>query len=217
MLATCMRRARLPLQIRFLDTSFYNAGGSTHTHASVPIGSPKVGDVLVVVAGNGATGGTNFTSCTIGGEAATLAGQNSGSNVRSVQYYLVVTSGSSLIGHAVADIAFTFGSGAVRSQLGLYRLSGQRSNTPYSSHFPSGGGSGGNRTATLDIPAGGLAIGFAYGGEPTGTWTGVDVTDFSGVEISSGASGATKRSKVILSSHDMTNDSCRVVSAVAWR
>lgn len=192
---------------------FYDSGGSSHNHGNVQIGSPKAGDVLVFCFGNGTSGGQNFTGGTIGGQAITLLGQSAGANTRAAILYYVVPGGSALIGQATAELILTFAGGTTRSSGATYRLTNLQNTTPYDFDFPAGGGGGSSISATIDIPDGGIAIAFANGGEPLGSWTNA-IADFNETATSSGWAGA--RAQGPATGLVINNNSCRCLGSASW-
>ena len=134
--------------ISFVGSETTNSNSSTtYTFTAEPIGAADADRIVVVAVSifNGAT----VSGLTIGGVAATKVGDDSAP----WHFAARVPTGTT------ADIVVTIGSGTASScVIGVYRLTGIASLTPYTSATVNRSGSGTSDVSTVHIPQGGVAI-----------------------------------------------------------
>lgn len=189
---------------------YSTTAGATRIFTSAPIGGASNDRLVIATIFWALTGSTTLSSATIGGNAATIIGQASGANCGQAIIYLNVTSGT------VATIEFTMAASVARAAIMVETLVGQTVNTPYSNHFPAGGAAA-SRTATLDIPAAGLAIVRAGGSDLTdGTFTNA-VEDFDSLQTNERLWGGHAGTATLLTARAISHSNCRIIGAASWR
>lgn len=150
--------------------SGFRSGFTTYTFTSVNIGTAAVDRIVIVVmAANGGQSISQFTSCTIGGNAASLVGAVSATNGEPVAIaYLLVTSGTT------ADIVVNTSSGKSDFIIGVYTLTGYTSGTPENSgSVEVSGGSAATQTFTPSLGAVGVYITNEHGTDTMSvSWSG---------------------------------------------
>lgn len=144
---------------------------SSFSFTNVPIGSP--GLIAFVIAADG-TNGTSFvartlSSLTVNGVAANIIAVTNPNNPTSVFIaYLRVASGTT------ANLIANFSGNMGRCVINVYRISGNKSDTPYDA-TASYAGAASSLGVTLTVPQGAAAIfGIMYSNGPgyTFTWAG---------------------------------------------
>ncbi|SDP40820.1 hypothetical protein SAMN04488061_2887 [Filomicrobium insigne] len=189
----------------YITSASYNSGGAAHTFNGVNIGSPASDRLVAVCAIYAWNQNTNFTTISIGGVDGDIVGQNDGSNVGMAIAYRRVTGSIT-----TADIVVNYSGTPARSEIHVFRISGQTSDVPYDFHFPAGGGAS-NRSATLDLPAKGGLIAAAYDAG-SGSWT--NATEDAQLSESSCASSV---SDTLQSGLTVTcSGNVRAIGAVSW-
>jgi hypothetical protein len=165
----------LPKTIAFIGNNSNATDGSTWTYTSQSIGT-AFADRLVVIAltGRDQNNSAVISSVTLAGNAMTKAGENA-TNQRAYTafFYLSVPTGTTATIVVTASAAF-FG-----STIAVYALGNTGGLGPSSTNINSAASSTGIST-TINIPAGGVAIGNCVGSSPatTQSWTNLtlDVT-----------------------------------------
>lgn len=179
---------RKPSIVTYLQDAVLTTDVGTYTFSSQNIGT--AGDSRWVVAGIGWTAGVSrtFTSCTIGGvTATTLVAANDATNETRLVVAKVPTG-------TTADVVVTLSGAAVRCAISLWHvLSENDLTTPF--HTGSDNTlSGGDVSASLNIPANGYGFGVCYGALTSGTaalaWSGLTEVDESTVEVANNAYGS---------------------------
>ena len=176
----------------FVDT----ASGPTYTFSSKDLGSSATSHKVIVGASGGGSGPGSVSSITVGGSSATVSvSVQANSEQRTELWYIdgvTATSGNIVV-------TFSGGSGCHRCGIGVWAIyngaTGAANDTGSSTSDPA--------TDTLNISAGGVAIGYAKGGvDPAWTWTNLTEDFDAEMETSthhSGASDAFASAQVSLS------------------
>lgn len=154
--------------VAFTDNEAQESPLSTFTFPDMAIGAVAGGrHVLVAISGRSGNTSTNITSVTIGGITATSVirafrgGSGSGENLTAI-YIAPVPTGTT------ATIVVNFNVAFARASVSVYRVVGLMSATATAT----GNSTATNPTASLNISAGGFAVGSCYSESMTSfTWT----------------------------------------------
>jgi hypothetical protein len=198
-----------PIELNFIGVDSYQATANSHTFTAESIGPDSPDRIVVVCVGWNISTSTTLSSATIGGVAATIIGQCNGT-----------TSGIAIIQAAVptgttADVVVNYAGSPLRGQIAVYNLLGALSATVNASNFPAGGGDA-SRTATFNVPAGGVALGYSEGGANV-TWTNADEDfDASAGNSNLNQSGAHRVYAAAQVSLGLTAANCRCIGGCSW-
>lgn len=158
------------MAISFLQAAQSTANETTYTFSSQNLGTADAGRYIVVAAhcNSGTTVGFGLSSVTVGGVAATIVVQQNnasgGFSGCSALAIAAVPTGTT------GNIVVTWSHGAARCEIQAYRLTGIASATPADTKSSTAS----DPTASLDVPAGGVAIGAGCTSANTiATWTGL--------------------------------------------
>lgn len=154
--------------VSFTDNEAQESVLSTFTFSNKSIGAAAGGrHVLVAISGRSGSTSTDITSVTIGGVTATSvirifnAGSGSGENVTAIYMAPLLTG-------TTASIVVTFNVAFARASVSVYRVVGLTSATATAT----GSSTASNPTASLNISAGGFAVGSCYSQSTSSfTWT----------------------------------------------
>jgi len=200
-----------PISLVFTHSDI-TTGGNQTSWPNVPIGD-AASDRLVIVAPHGAQfGNPTFGALTVGGISATKLGEVDASNNTAAMFAAVVPTGTD------ATVSWTYSSGSGnRNGLAVYALYNYVSNTPHDSDFPTGG-NGALRTATIDVPAGGAALGIAFGkaGEQGAKWLDGRSEDFFELTSKDFQGGVRASTATTLTDEEFRFDGCRGIMAASW-
>jgi len=156
------------MDFAFLHSATDIGNLSVYTFHDQNLGVADVGRYIIVAAmARKAGAATTITSITVGGESATIVKQVT-NNITNTDIagiaIAAVPTGTS------GDIVVTFGAGMVRCAIGVYRVVGIDSATP----ADSGSSIADDPTCSLDVPAGGFAIGTGLTAKAaSASWTGL--------------------------------------------
>jgi hypothetical protein len=141
----------------FIDSGLADAAGASQSTTMDFGDAPPAGETRYIVLGVGITVVSSITSVTIGGIAATVVADGNDGGTHGALYIAEVPSGTS------GTVALTFSDSGQRAGLATYRLMNPSSATPSDVTSDTGGGDNNDGVASLslDIPAGGAAIGAA--------------------------------------------------------
>lgn len=155
----------VPLSITYTDTSFQNTPLTTYTYTSRAIGTAAANRYIVVGVGQATAAINAVVSMTIGGiSASQIVFDTNGVNGRTDLWIAPVPTGTT------ATIVITFAGSVTRCGIGVWAIYGG-SNTARAT----GAGHANPAVASLNIPAGGVVIGFTQNGNFSFTSTGSTV------------------------------------------
>lgn len=184
-------------------------GASSYTWSAASIGAAATGRLVVVcVAGNNVAFGVS--SATIGGVAATVVSVQQGQYMGSAILTAVVPTGTT------ANVAVTFTGGIGTGFIGIWNITGLASSTAHD-FYNTTGGVNGTYTATLDVPALGVAVAFGAGfsGGASSTWTGgTERFDYDNASVNYTGSDFTTATLVTNKTMQATN--VQFVNAASW-
>jgi hypothetical protein len=150
------------------SVSMSSVDNSVYNHTNINIGTAAADRLVIVIAG-GLRSGTarSISSISIGGTNATIAAQQTGlGNGALAIAYRLVPSGTT------TDVVVTYSGTMDRASIVAYTMTGQTSNTPTDTFNVSGNG---NVSSTLDVLAGGTALGAYYGQDVASVvWSGLN-------------------------------------------
>lgn len=208
---TVMARARrfdMPrtISMSYITVQQTNGSHSTSTYTG-SLGDPAYDRLIVCVIGQSASTLRSITSATIGGVSATILGPANGNSQGVYIIYARTPSGSNVSVSWSATVS-------TMTNIGIWRIVGQASDTPTSSHFPAGG-SDTTRTATITVTAGGVVIAGASGGSSTNNWTNATsrYNNNNGASRNRGADNSAPSA----GSLGISNQNCRAIGAATWR
>lgn len=153
----------MALDFSFLQSATNSGNTSPYTFAAQNFGTAHADRFIIACIEVRGTGPTTVSNVTIGGVAATVVSQPVGNgNVAAIAIAAVPTGTS-------GNVVFSVDGSPLRAALQLYRAVGIDSSTPYDTATsvadpPSG---------SLDVPAGGFAIGCVASGIGGFAWTGL--------------------------------------------
>lgn len=151
--------------IALTATDLSTADLSTYTFTGKAIGAADAGRYVVVVAGHSAGAQRALTSATIGGVSATTLLTVNGADGFSAVHIIIalVPTGTT------ATVVLNYNNGVLRVGIAVYRLIDLLNGTAYAAGSDTAATSG-VVTTTLNVPAGGVAVGCAVTGDGT-AWT----------------------------------------------
>jgi hypothetical protein len=158
-----------PFELAFVTNATDATNLTTYTFSTQSFGAPDPRRIVVVGVIGRSGGATTISSVTAGGvtltEIVTVANSAGGDTTRAAIYAGLVPTG------ATGDVVVTFSGGQVRCAIGIWRML-KNSMTA----FDTGTSVADDPTDTLNIPAGGAAIGIAHdpsGSSSTTSWVGL--------------------------------------------
>lgn len=157
--------------ITFLQAASSTADSNTYTFSSQNIGTAAADRYILVVVStrDSGTAGATLSSLTIGGQSAAIYVQRSRNPVNTNAVAIaaaLVTSG------ATADIAVIWDTPVLRCAIEVYHVTGADMSAAHGTAFDDT--SGDVLTMSLDVPAGGFAVGGGIvAGSTTGAWSGI--------------------------------------------
>jgi hypothetical protein len=161
---------------------------TTYTFASVDLGSATNRTCNSVVIGTRANAARTITAVTINGNAATCVTANNAGSGADIAALCTAASAAGTTG----TVSVQMSAAMLRMAIGSYSIYKAGSCTPSNSNTTTN--SGANPSTTLNVPAGGSAIGAGWGNSTvtaTFTWTGLNKDfDVQPESASNGASGA---------------------------
>lgn len=200
--------APLATQVAFTSGNFDGSSGGSRTFTAQSIGAPSANRIVAVIVGWGISGSTNLSSATIGGIAATIAGQNDGTNVGDAIIWAKVPTGTT------ADIVLNWSASIARSSIVVFQITNQTADAPSVTVAPAGGADQARSISTLTGSANGIYIAGSVSGTMSDTtWTNITESYESG-GASHGFSGAYGLGNP--TGITMTNSQCRVMIAASW-
>ena len=190
------------------------ANQTTYTFTAHGIGTAAANRYVVVLIAGGANGRT-VSSVTVAGQSCTVIS----TLTNGVRDAAMAITASPVTSGTTADVVVTWSGGENRCHIGTYALTGIGSKTPTDTGTDTGSG---NRSTSIDILAGGSAIGLmvhSAGTSGSTTWTGLneDVdTSGDGVITFSAASLDSSTAQTGLSV-SATGSSTSLLIVAAWR
>jgi len=199
--------------ITFIGSTDQITNGITQTYTSHSIGTASSDRLVVVGIASQCSSNATISGLTIGGVSATLVANAADLRLPVAMFSLLVTSGTT------ADIVATYSSSQNTSTIGVWTITGLSSTTAHDT----GSSLALPPTDTLDIPAGGVAIGVAGQNDSTGTfsWTGLteDYDQQPESLISSGASDlfASQQTGLTITATPTSADTDIGLCIASWR
>jgi hypothetical protein len=162
------------MDVSFLQEAESTTDSNSYTFASQNLGTADAARyIVVVVQSRGTTSGLAISSVTVAGSSATIAVQlTNTASAYSVCGIAIVAIAAGTSG----DIVVATAANALRCAIQVYRVVGINSVTAYDT----GGEAAADPTDTINVPAGGLAIGGASSAVVSGqstAWTGITEDD----------------------------------------
>lgn len=183
MLAACLQKG--PPTISKVDNTSNTSGASTYTFSARNFGDGQQ-DRYIAIAVALAVGSSarTISGVTIGGVAATQAvaiSNNTFANTKSTTgiFIALVPNGSS------GDVVVTLSGGASACGIGIFKITGLSSTTPYATNVNN---SGQNQSLSVNVPANGVVIGVQEAPTATG-WTGLTAAYSDATTMSRASSG----------------------------
>lgn len=201
---------RRPVGVSYIGTSKTNAFATVHTFTNHAIGDADASRIVCVGV---AVSSTNaISSVTIGGVAATIVANTTGTSTRTAWAYLAVPAGTT------ATIVVTMASlTTYRVFVNVYRVV-DAAGTPTDTDAPAGGATA-SRTVTIDVPALGSAIAVSTDGNADNTtWTNAteDNDDTTNGNDSVACAHFDNTTDVAITGRIITANSVRCLSGIAW-
>lgn len=209
-LMTASAAATTPFALDFVTSSTATdlSDLTTYTFTSIPIGTADTNRIVIVAIAIGGVART-VSSATIGGIAASIAGTTTGTTAGTGMIYAKVPTGTT------ATISITLSGAANDCHIGVYRLVGQGSDTPFDTDAPAGGGTT-TRTATLDVPAGGAVVACMGNGGSNVAWTNATEDYDINTGGNSFSSAAHQAYATLQTGLGVQCTSCRAIVAASW-
>jgi len=161
--------ASAAVSVSYLQTAAGSGDQSSYTCAACNIGAAASDRYIIVVVHtrDSGTAAKTLNSVTVGGVQATILSQvqsaSTNSNIAGLAIVRMPTG-------TTADITITFSEVMLRAAISVYRVTGISAATPYDLVTSTAS----NPSGTIDVPAGGFAIGVANSGaNTTASWTGL--------------------------------------------
>jgi len=181
--------------VQFTDNTASTSDLTTYTFTDRAIGTAAATRVVIVGVGFFASG-ASVASMTIGGISAAMQQAQVFTNGGDEIWTAVVPTGTT------ATIVITFSSGANRCAIGVWSAYGTSGATKYDGANATGTVSS---TTAVDIPAGGVAVGFGYSNSnTTSTWSGL-TEDFDTTAESRNYTGASDAFATLQSGPTISN------------
>lgn len=172
--------------ITLTDDSIAANNASTYNFASQALGVGTTADHIIVAIGSLTTAGA-FTvdSVTVDGQAATIVVNSSSLTDDGLDMAAAIAIAPATA-NATGTISVTFSATQARAAIGVYRVTNLLSATA----TDTGSDSGDNPSDTLNVSAGGVAVGVVTFGSADASWTGLTERYDAAIESSTRHSGA---------------------------
>lgn len=170
--------------ITFTDESVSAANASSYNFTTQALGSGTTADHIIVAVVGLDNASFSLSSVTVDGQAATIVtGANSALVTNHVLAAIAIAPATA---NATGTINVTFNNALGRAAIGVYRVTGLLSTTP----TDTGSDTGSAPSDTLNISAGGIAVGVVTHNDTNAAWTGLTERYEAGIEGGTFHSGA---------------------------
>lgn len=173
-----------PATITNTDNNVSGVNASSYNYASQALGSGTAADHIIIAAVGLNNASFSLNSVTVDGQAATIvAGANSALVTNHVLAAIAIAPATV---NPTGTVNLTFSAAIGRSGIGVFRVANLLSTTP----TDTGGDTGASPSDTLNISAGGIAVGVVTHNDTNTVWTGLNERYETGIESGTFQSGA---------------------------